>query len=173
MPKGYPHHLDGPLRYVPPPKEESQKSDDPEGEDWFKRLPVTAQRECRAAWAAGEARDLRRHHLAKSTRKRSMTQAGLVFLFTETCCAVPTWGHTFAAIAVGLAVGALWHRIGAGRFKCMTTSVLPYAALRVAFAGDSYLASSIFGVLGFLMLLAVTAGVGFVRERRVADDIDQ
>jgi hypothetical protein len=177
MPKGYPYHLDGPLRYVPPPKPETDvKSDDPEGEDWFKRLPVAAQRECRDAWAAGEARDARRLHLAKSTRSRSMIQATLVLLFTETCCSIPSWGHTLATVPAGLVLGFVWHRIGAGRFRCVTTSVVPFAALRLAFVGDAsgvgLAAYCIFSVLGFLMLAGLTAAVGYARERRVADDLD-
>ena len=177
MPKGYPQHIDEPMGYVPPPKPVPVITfDDVEDEDWFQRLPPAAQEECRDAWAAGEARDAQREHLAKSTLTRSMAQAGLIFLFTESCCAIPSWGHTIAAIPVGLLLGAYWHRTGAGRFRCMTTSVVPYAALRLAFVGDSDRASlqayCIFAVLGFLMLLVLTAGIGVVRELRRADDID-
>jgi hypothetical protein len=150
--------------------------DDPEDDDWFLRLPEGAKDDMRRAWAEDEARGERREDLAKSTRTRSMVQATLVLLFTETCCSIPSWGHTAAAIPAGLALGAVWHRIGAGRFRCMMTSILPFVVLRLAFVGDrqgfSLAAYCIFSVLGFLMLLALTAGVGFVRERRRADDMD-
>lgn len=146
--------------------------DDPQDEEWFQRLPPAAQDEYRARWKAGEERGLSRERLAKDTLKRSIAQGAGVFLFTETCCAVPSWGHSAAAIVVGAALGALWNKIGAGRFRCMTTSVLPYAALRIVFQSGSYLATTIFAVLGLPMLLSVTAIVGFVRERRRADDLD-
>jgi hypothetical protein len=177
MPKGYPHHIDEPMGYVPPtPPKPVITFDDVEDEDWFQRLPDHAKEEARRAWAAEEARVEKREHLAKSTLHRSMAQAALVFLFTETCCSIPSWGHTAAAIPAGLVVGVVWHKLGAGRFLCMKTSILPFALLRLAFVGDrqglSLAAYCIYAVLGFLMLLALTAAVGFVRERRVIDDVD-
>jgi hypothetical protein len=178
VPKGYPRTIETALRKgpAPPPAEPVITFDDVEDEEWFQRLPDAAKDDMRRAWAEDEARGVRREHLAKSTRTRSMVQATLVLLFTETCCAIPSWGHTAAAIPAGLALGAVWHRIGAGRFRCMTTSIVPFVVLRVAFVGDrqgfSLAAYCIYSLLGFLMLLALSAGVGFVRERRRADDMD-
>ena len=146
--------------------------DDPEDEEWFQRLPADAKDDIRRRWAAGEARGLRRVTFAKVTRARSMAQGAAVFFLTETCCAIPSWGHTAVAIVVGAGVGALWHAISANRFRCMVSSVMPYAALRVAFPSDSPAATAIFAVLGFVMLCGLAAAAGFVRERRRADDLD-
>jgi hypothetical protein len=185
VPKGHPY------RVPPPPLRPGVKGhapagqapsspitfDDPEDEDWFQRLPDAAKDEVRRAWRADEARWARREDLATSTLKRSMTQATIVFLFTETACSMPSWGQSLAAVPAGLLVGAVWHKLGAGRFRCATTSAVPYAMLRIAFVGDrqgaALAAWCIYAVLGFLMLVALTAAVGFVRERRVVDDLDQ
>ncbi len=177
MPKGWTRRVVAPPPYVPPlEKLPVITFDDVEDEEWFQRLPSAAQQDYRDRWTKADARHDERRAFSKSTRTRSMTQATLVLLFTETCCAIPSWGHTAAAIPAGLALGAVWHAIGAGRFRCMTTSIVPFVVLRVAFVGDrqgfSLAAYCIFSVLGFLMLLALTAGVGFVRERRRADDMD-
>lgn len=178
MPKGHRKSIgtayrDGP---APPAAGPVITFDDPEDEDWFQRLPDAAKDDVRRAWEKTEARGAERERLAKSTRTRSMTQATLVLLFTETCCSIPSWGHTAAAIPAGLALGAVWHHLGAGRFRCMTTSVLPFVVLRVAFVGDrqglSLAAYCIFSVLAFAMLLGLTAAVGYVRERRRADDLE-
>ena len=146
--------------------------DDEEDADWFQRLPPAAQEEMRHRWKEANARGRRRVGLAKSTRKRSMTQGALLFFFTETFCAMPSWPHTVAAVLVGAALGALWHRIGADRFRCMLTAALPYAVLRVAFPGDSATAAAIFAVVGFPMLLSFAALIGYDRERRRAEDLD-
>lgn len=177
MPKGYPHRIEETMGYVPPPAEKPVITfDDVEDEEWFQRLPSAAQQDYRDRWAKADARHDERLALSKTTRSRSMIQAGLVFLFTESCCAIPNFWHSLAGAVAGVAVGLYWHRIGAGRFRCMITSVLPYAALRVAFVDASSQAalilSCITAVVGFLMLLSLTAGVGFVRERRRADDLD-
>lgn len=177
MPKGYPHRIEEPMGYVPPKKAEPVITfDDVEDEEWFQRLPRAAQQECRDAWARSAARHDERRGLARSTLKRAMLEAGLVFLFTETVCAVPSFWHSLAGLAVGLAVGWWWHRVTAGRFRCMMTSVVPYAALRVAFVDASSRAaliqSCISAVLAFLMLLCLTTAVGYVRERRRQDDVE-
>lgn len=186
MPKGYARsdpapRPEGPrLLPAPPPPEvaaaDSQRTtitfDDPEDAEWFQRLPPPAQAEMRRVWAEEQARGVQRRGFAHSTLKRSMVQGAGVFLFTETCCASPSWLHSLAALVVGAGVGSLWHRLHAGRFRCMVTSVVPFAALRIAFPVDSFLTTTVFAVLGFLMLLGLTAGVGFVRERRRADDLD-
>ena len=150
--------------------------DDPQDEEWFQRLPSAAQEEYRARWKAGEERGLSRERLAKDTLKRSVAQGAGVFFFTETCCTIPSVWHSLAGLAVGAALGVLWNRIGAGRFRCLTTSVAPYAVLRVAFVGDrqgpALAAWCIVAVLGFVMLAGLATAVGFVRERRRADDLD-
>jgi hypothetical protein len=173
MPKGYVRRVPAPPPPVAPPVEGPVDIvDQREARPWFLRLPPAAQEEYRARWKAGDERGVRREKLVKDTLRRSVAQGAGTFVFTETCCAVPSWGHSAAALLVGAALGVLWHRIGAGRFRCMTTSVLPYAALRVAFVSDSFLTTAVFGMLGLLMLLSVTGLVGFVRERRRADDQD-
>jgi len=173
MPKGHVRWVD-----APPPRTASSQPkpvftcDDIEGEEWFARMPAAAQKELRDRLKGAALRDERRTVLVKTTRKRSMKQGALVFLVNETVCGMPSWGHSAAAIVVGAAVGALWHRVGAGRFRCAVTSVLPYAFLRVAFANGSYLADSIFGVLGLLTIVSFTAAIGYDREHRRADDLD-
>ena len=105
-----------------------------------------------------------------------MLQGAGVFLFTETAVGIPTWPHSIAAVIVGAALGAWWHRIGAGRMQCMTTSIVPYVALRLAFVearGSWGLAlTCIAAIVGFVALLAATALVGLARETRAADDLD-
>jgi hypothetical protein len=184
VPKGhFPHLPPPPPRPGVPGHEPARQAppspitfDDPEDEDWFQRLPDAAKEDVRRAWAAKAARASRREDLAKSTLHRSLVQATLVFLFTETACCIPSWGHTAAANVAGLLVGWVWNRVGAGRYRCMTTSILPFVVMRVAFVADGYSFSfaawCIYAVLGFLMLLALTAAVGFIRERRVDDDLD-
>lgn len=173
MPKGYVRDVEAPSAPTPPPR---LAKDRDERSDWFKRLPAAAQAEYRARWSADDARDVKRAKLATSTLKRSVVQAGGVFLFTETCCAVPSIGHSLAAAAAGAALGALWHQVGAGRFRCVLTSVPPYVALRVAFglAEDRVdpRVTCIAAVIGFVMLIALTSVVGLARELRRSDDDD-
>ena len=181
MPKGQRRrHLKLPAANLAPakplPAEVSITFDDREDTDEFQRLSPAAQAEMRAAWAAQDARVTRRQGFAKTSRTRSMLQAAGVFLFTETCVGIPTWPHTMAAVIVGAGVGAWWHRIGAGRMQCMTTSIVPYVALRLAFveARSSWglALCCIAAVVGFVALLATTALVGLSRESRAADDLD-
>lgn len=150
--------------------------DDPESDEWFQRLPPDAQEETRKAWAEEKGRVARRETFAKTSRTRSMLQAAGVFLFTETAVAIPTLWHTIAAVFVGAGVGWWWHRIGAGRMRCMTSSIWPYVALRLAFvdARNSWALAltCITACVGFLALLSISALVGYVRETRRADDLD-
>jgi hypothetical protein len=172
MPKGHVRWVDAPPPRTAPAKKPVFTCDDVEGEEWFARMPPAAQQETRDRVKAAEERGKTRELFVKSTRKRSMTQGAALFFVSETFCGMPSWGHSAAAIVVGAAVGALWHLVGAGRFRCAATSVLPYAFLRVAFASGSYLADSIFGVLGFVMIVALAAALGFDRERRRTDGLD-
>jgi len=177
MPKGHRRrHLKLPLANLAPvkplPPEVSITFDDPEDADAFLRLSPAAKDEMRKAWAAQDARVERRRTFVKTSRTRSMLQAAGVFLFTETTMAFATWPHTGAALIVGAAVGAWWHRIGAGRMQCTWTSVLPYALLRVAFPTGSLGWDALYGILGFLMLAGLTGLVGFARESRVSDGLD-
>ena len=177
MPKGHRRrHLKLPLADLrpvkPPPPAIAITFDDPEDTDAFQRLPPAAKEEMRKAWAAQDARVVRRQTFAKTSRTRSMLQASAVFLFIETTMAFATWPHTIAAAIVGALVGAWWHRLGAGRMQCIWTSAVPYAALRVAFPSGSLGWDALYGILGFLMLAGLTGLVGFVREHRVSDDLD-
>jgi hypothetical protein len=177
MPKGHRRrHLKLPLANLAPvkplPPAVTITFDDREDEDAFQRLSPAAKEEMREAWAAQDARVARRQTFAKTSRTRSMVQASAVFLFIETTMAFATWPHTIAAAIVGAAVGAWWHRIGAGRMQCVWTSVVPYAALRVAFPCGSLGWDALYGILGFLMLAGLTGLVGFAREHRVADGLD-
>jgi hypothetical protein len=171
VPKGHVRFLKPKPRATPAPPP-AFTCDDIEGHQWFARMPPAAQEEMRERVKAAEARGERRVLFAKTTLKRSMWQGALVFVVPETICAVPSWGHSAAALIAGALVGALWHKIGAGRFRCAATSALPYAALRVAFASGSYLADSILAVFGFAMLVALTAALGYERECRRSDGFD-
>ena len=178
MPKGYRR------RFRPPPRDDLRHApaqpvitfDDPQDEEWFKRLPPAAQDETRKAWDEEKARVTRRETFAKTTRTRSMLQGAGVFLFTETAVAIVTLPHTIAAVIVGAGVGWWWHRIGAGRMRCMTTSIWPYVGLRLAFvdARNSWALAltCITAVVGFLALLSISALVGYTRETRRSDDLD-
>src|SRR5262245_19241329 len=165
MPKGQRRrHLKLPLANLAPvkplPPEVTITFDDREDEDAFQRLSPKAKEEMRKGWAEEEARVARREGFAKTTRTRSMLQAASVFLFTETCVGIPTWPHTIAAVIVGAGVGAWWHRIGAGRMQCMTTSIVPYIALRLAFveANSSWglALTCVAGIVGGVALLTAT-----------------
>lgn len=181
MPKGYRRRFRPPPRTnlrpaPPPPPSITITFDDPEDEDSFKRLPRAAQEEMRKAWAAQDARVERREGFSRTSRARSMLQAAGIFAFTETAMAVASWPHSLAAVIVGAGVGWWWHRVGAGRMQCMTSSIAPYVALRIVFAttdrGVDYILASIMAVGGFLMLLGLTSLVGYVREMRRSDDLD-
>lgn len=173
MPKGHVRFVDAPPKPAPPARLVASRD---EKADWFVRLPAAAQEEYRVRWAAEGARHAKRSKLATDTLKRSILQAGGIFVFTETCCAVPSIGHSLAAAAAGAALGVLWHRLGAGRFRCLLTSVPVYAALRVVFglAEDRVdpRVTCIAAVVGFAMLAALTTLVGIARELRRADDAD-
>ncbi len=172
MPKGHVRFVKRARRSAAPADPTRFTCDSVEGHDWFARLPIAAQDEFRAREEAVEERAAARGRLVVATRKRSIVQGSVVFVVNETVFASPSWAHSAAAIVVGAAVGALWHRMGAGRFRCMVTSVVPYAALRLAFVGESQIAATWFGLFGFLSMLCLTAAVGWEREQRRADDLD-
>ena len=173
MPKGHPSRVEQNRVCRAPAKPQPVITfDDAEDEEWFQRLPPAAQREYREQRLKGDARIEERKGFARTTRTRAMTTAGLIFFFIETCCAIPSVGHSVAAVIAGTALGALWHRIGAGRMQCMVTAVPPYAALRIAFASDSFLATAVFGMFGLLLMLSVCGIAGFARETRRADDLE-
>jgi hypothetical protein len=176
MPKGYARDVAAPPTAERETRRLPEATEDPEQSGWFQRLPPAMQDEYRAKWAAGEARDAKRQQFVKDTLHRSIAQGACVFLVTETLAAMPSVWHSLAALVVGAGVGALWNRIAAGRFQCMTTSIAPYVGLRFVFADASnafvLILTCIYAVCGFLVLLALTSLVGFIRERRRSDDED-
>src|SRR5262245_8107443 len=177
MPKGQRRrHLKLPAANLAPvkplPAEVSITFDDREDEDAFQRLSPAAKEEMRKGWAAEEARVARRATFKHTSRTRAMLIGAAVFLVNETLVAIPTWPHSIAAPFVGAAVGACWHKIGAGRMQCIYTSALPYVALRLACPSGSFLADTIFGVFGFASLAGLTGLAGFARESRAADGLD-
>lgn len=177
MPKGYDRDVKPASEQPPPPRVQHFAVGPPEGQAWFQRLPPAAQDEFRARWKAEDVLDAKREGFAHTSLKRSIAQATLLFFFNETFCSVPSLWHSLAAVVVGAILGCYWHRVGAGRFKCMTSSIGPFVALRIAFFGDvnnswALAITLMADVLGFLMLLGVTALVGVIREQRRADDED-
>jgi hypothetical protein len=177
MPKGYDRKVAlPPPRVGPPPPPPEFTCDDPEGHEWFARLPAAAQEEYRAHWAAAAARDAKREKLAKDTLRRSILQGIGLMVVSETLGAMPSIWHTALAIPAGAALGAVWHRTGAGRYRCMTTALLPFVLLRTLFfdASSSWALglSCITAVVGLLFLTVLAAFIGVVRERRVIDDLD-
>jgi hypothetical protein len=177
VPKGYRRrHLKLPLANLAPvqplPPEVTITFDDREDTDEFKRLTPAAQDEMRKGWSAKDARVARRATFITASRKRSMLAGATVFLLVETTMAFATWPHSIAAVLVGAAVGAWWHRLGAGRMQCIWTAALPYAALRVAFPYGNLAWDALYGVGGFLMLAGLTGLAGFEREQRVTDGLD-
>ena len=147
-----------------------------ENEEWFRNLPPKAQEEMRARWLAAAKRDGARVQLVRETLARSIQQGVVVFAVNEFVFA-PLWlPHLLAALVVGAATGAIWFHIGAGRFRCGTTVIAPYALLRVfgyAANTDAQLVTYlIWCVLGFASIVTLSMIAGFVRERRVADAAD-
>jgi hypothetical protein len=172
MPKGYVRRVKAPPpRVGPKARPRGITFDDPEDDEWFQRLPPQAQVEMRARWKVDEARDERRVVLAKTTRKRSIAEGTLLFLCTETCLAIPSVGHSLAALAVGAAVGEAWHRTGAGRNRCALIAIGPFAALRIVFA-ESLIADVWFAMFGGLILLTLAMAIGWSREDRRSDGRD-
>jgi len=173
MPKGHVRDVKAPPAPSAPAPDPTQFTcDDVEGHEWFARLPAAAQKDIRDRADAIESRRGERREFQRSSRKRAMGKGALVFLANETLFAMPSWGHSAAALVVGAGVGALWHLAGAERFRCALLSIAPYVALRVAFPGDSPTAAAIFGVLGLVTIVSLSATVGFVRELRRGDDLD-
>ncbi len=173
MPKGHVRDVKAPPPPPAPPKDPTQFTcDTVEGHEWFGRLTAAQQAEIRDLAEAKRTRHVERAAFAKTSRKRAMVKGALVFLANETLFAMPSWGHSAAALFVGAGVGALWHAAGAGRFRCALLSVVPYAALRIAFPGDSPTAAAVYGVLGLATMLSLSALIGFEREHRRADDLD-
>src|SRR5262245_39708806 len=126
MPKGQRRrHLKLPAANLAPvkplPAEISITFDDREDEDAFQRLSPAAKEEMRKLWAEADARVVRRKMFVTASRTRSMLVAASLFLFIETTMAFATWPHSIAAVIVGAAVGAWWHKIGAGRMQCIWT----------------------------------------------------
>ncbi len=158
------------------PAEPAFTTDTVEGHEWFQRLPPAEKEDFRRREAERERRGVEREKFARSSLRLSMAQGMLVFGVTETLGAIPSVLHTVAGLVAGAAVGALWFRLRAGRFRCMLTAIPPYVVLRVAFAIKDtrfgLAATCVYAVVGFLLLLALANVVGQVRERRTADDAD-
>jgi hypothetical protein len=181
VPKGYARPLVAPEPAAAPatvesPAPEAAQDDVPVWEqDWFRALPARVQDEFRAEWARVERRAHPRAKFARDSLARAMAVGAGIFAVTETLGALPSVGHTIGGVVTGALVGAAWHRWGTDRFWCMVIAFPGYLAVRVVFAVvDEFppAMTAFAAVLGLVMSMALCALVGYVREGRIADDLD-
>jgi hypothetical protein len=146
---------------APPPP--APPRDPREDADWFQRLPAMVQAEFRAKWQQEAVEQGKYMERMRRYGWRSLAE-GAVLMVSMQLITWPTPRGLLAAVVVGAAMGWTWHRLKAGRTRCMLLGMLAWT-VQMALAGGflKMLPASI-------LLFACCVALGILRESWYRND---